>query len=265
MDLHRGTRRLRGSTVKEDRELSDLPVLSVVLPMWNEQAMIRRAVAAAEDLGTVLVADGAIADLQVVVVDDGSTDDTTRIADEIAAGDDHVTVVHHDRNRSLGTAIRSGIKVATGDVVLLTGADLPFDLLETRRALRLMDTFAADIVAPYRFDRTGEGPRRFIYSHVYNWLVRCVFGLRIRDVNFAAKLIRREVLDRVELRSSGSFIDVELLAKATRQGFSVVQFGVDYFPRSRGVSTMSSAPVIATMLTEMAQLAPEIRAAGPRR
>lgn len=240
-------------------------MLSIVVPMWNEEAMIRRAVAATSDLGDVLHDDGAISELQVVLVDDGSTDATGEIADELAATDPQITVVHHERNRSLGAAVRSGIAVARGDVILMTGADLPFDLLETRRALRLMRSLEADIVAPYRFDRTGEGPRRFVYSHLYNWLVRAVFGLRVRDVNFAAKLMRREVLDDIVLRSDGSFVDVELLAKATRNGHSVVQFGVDYFPRSRGVSTMSSAGVITTMLIEMARLAPEIRATGRRR
>ena len=94
---------------------------------------------------------------------------------------------------------------------LYTGADLPFDLGETAKALRLMDTYDADIVAAYRFDRTGEGPRRFVYSYVYNSMVKAAFGVRVRDVNFSAKLIRREVLDAVSLRSEGSFVDVELL------------------------------------------------------
>lgn len=247
-----------------DGVLSDLPVLSIVLPMWNEQAMAARAITAASDLGRVLTQEEVIAAHQIVVVDDGSTDETPGIVEDAAAADTHVTVLHHDRNRSLGRAVRTGLQHCVGDVVLITGADLPFDLLETRRALRLMAVHGADIVAPYRFNRTGEGARRFLYSFVYNWLVRVAFGLRVRDVNFAAKLIRRDVLDDVELRSEGSFIDVELLAKATRRGYSTIQFGVDYFPRTRGVSTLSSTAVVVTMLKEMVLLAPDIRSCGAR-
>ena len=102
-----------------------------------------------------------------------------------------------------------------------------------------------------------------MYSHVYNLLVRCTFGLRVRDVNFAAKLVRREVLDAIELHSEGSFIDVELLTRADRAGFHIVQFGVDYFPRSRGVSTLSSWPVILRILREMGGSLRELRTARP--
>jgi len=83
--------------------------------------------------------------------------------------------------------------------------------------------------------------------------------LRIRDVNFAFKLVRRDVLDHVELKSEGSFIDVELLARANRIGYRIVQFGVDYFPRTRGVSTLSSTSVIKRIVREMIALHGELK------
>jgi hypothetical protein len=90
-----------------------------------------------------------------------------------------------------------------------------------------------------------------------------MFGLRLRDMNFSFKLCRRSVFDHIELKSEGSFIDVELLANAQRLGFGIIQFGVDYFPRTRGVSTLSSAAVIRKMLLEMRRLAPDIRRIEP--
>jgi hypothetical protein len=136
-------------------------------------------------------------------------------------------------------------------------------MAEVAKAVRLLRIYEADIVSAYRFDRTGEGARRLVYSYVYNQLVQAMFGLRLRDMNFAFKLVRRSVLDHVELRSEGSFIDVELLARAQRLGFRIVQFGVDYFPRTRGISTLSSNAVIAKIVKEMLGLRSELQSLRP--
>lgn len=234
--------------------------ISVFFPMWNEEEYIERAVAAAAGTCRELVESGDVLDYEIIVVDDASTDRTPQIAAALAADDPHVRVVRHPVNRKLGGSMRSGFEAAKGDVVLYTDADLPFEMRELARALRVLQTYEVDIVSAYRLDRTGEGPRRAVYSFLYNGLVRAVFGTRVRDVNFAFKLVRREVLDHVTLRSEGSFIDAELLVRAQKAGFTVLQIGVDYFPRTRGVSTLSSLGVIRTMVTEMWTLRRELRA-----
>lgn len=238
-------------------------VLSIFFPMWNEELYLHRAVGAAQEICERLVADGEIEDYEVIVVDDASTDATGRLADELAASDPHVRVVHHPVNRKLGGSIKSGFAAAKGDLVLYTDADLPFEMIELVRAVRVLRTYEADVVSAYRLDRTGEGPRRAVYSWVYNGLVRAMFGTRLRDINFAFKLCRRRVLDHVTLASEGSFIDAELVIRAQRSGFEIVQIGVDYFPRTRGVSTLSSFAVIRTMLREMRDLREELRSVQP--
>lgn len=240
--------------------MSPVPTrLSFVFPMWNEEAMIRRTVAAAREAGDRLVDLRQVDSFEIVLVDDASTDATGKIADELAKDDPRIEVVHHAVNRTLGGAIRSGFAAASGDLVLYTDADLPVDLMETDKALRLLRLYDADIVSAYRFDRTAEGAQRTVYSFAYNHLVRWALGVRVRDVNFAFKLIRRRVLENVELVSEGSFIDAELLAKANRRGFRLVQFGCDYIARTRGVSTLSSPAVIVTILRELRLLRADIR------
>jgi glycosyltransferase involved in cell wall biosynthesis len=234
-------------------------VLTVFFPMWNEEDMVGVTVDAANTVCRGLVADGELADYEVLLIDDGSTDRTGTIADGLAAADSHVRVIHHERNRGLGAGIKTGFTDARGSLVLYTDADLPADFGEVRKALRLMRIYDADIVSAYRHDRTGEGSKRLVYSFAYNWLVRLVFGLRVRDVNFAFKLCRRRVLDRVELVSEGSFIDAELLIRARQAGFEIIQFGVDYFPRTRGESTLSSGSTIRTILREMRSLSSDLR------
>lgn len=233
--------------------------LTILMPAWNEEHLIRRAVETALEAGERLIGEGEIERFEVIVVDDGSTDCTAEILDRAAAEDERVGVCHHDSNAGLGASLRTGFAAARGTFVLYTDADLPFDLFEAGRALRTMRTRDAAIVAAYRHDRTSEGPRRATYSLLYNLLVRAVFGLRVRDVNFAAKLVRAEVLDGVQLESNGSFVDAELLAKAAAAGYDIVQIGVDYFPRSRGVSTLSSPTVVVEMLREMGSIGPGIR------
>jgi len=237
--------------------------LTIFYPMWNEEATIERATEAAFDAGDDLVADGEVGRYDVLLIDDASTDSTGALADAMADADPRVSVVHHPTNRKLGGSLKTGFAQATGELVLYTDADLPFDMVEVAKAVRLMRIYDADIVSAYRFDRTGEGPRRLVYSYVYNQLVQAVFGLRLRDMNFAFKLVRRSVLAHVELQSEGSFIDVELLARAHKLGFSIVQFGVDYFPRTRGISTLSSNAVIAKIVREMLELRSDLSALTP--
>ena len=237
--------------------------LSVFFPMWNEQDYIERAVDAAREECEDLLSLGDIADYEIIIVNDASTDRTAEMADALAVEDSHVKVVHHPQNRKLGGSMKSGYAAATGDLVLYTDADLPFDMHDVHKAIRLLRYYDADIVSAYRFDRTGEGYVRTVYSFFYNMMVRVLFGVRMRDINFAFKLCRTRVFDHVQLKSEGSFIDAELVVRAKKYGYSVIQFGIDYFPRTRGVSTLSSSKVILKILSEARTLRKEIRGINP--
>ena len=252
----------RHPEIRED--FASSRVLSVVIPMWNEIEMLPRTVAAMSTQLDRLVENGMLGNWELVIVDDASTDGCGELADQLAEKDPRIVVRHHPKNRKLGGSIRTGLSTASGELVLYTDADLPFDPAEIRQAIHLLDLYEADVVAAYRLQRKGEGPLRFFYSYVYNTLVNTLLGLRIRDVNFAFKLTRRWVLDSIELQSEGSLIDAELLARARNQGAEIIQFGVDYFPRTRGVSTLSSPAVIVTMLRELTALGSELRHTPPQ-
>jgi hypothetical protein len=117
----------------------------------------------------------------------------------------------------------------------------------------------ADVLSAYRFDRTLEGPLRTIYTSFYTLLIRTLFDLPVKDVNFSFKLFRRSLLDRFALKSEGSFIDAEFLIRSRKAGARIIQIGVDYFPRTRGVSTLASRRVILRILQEMVALFRELR------
>ncbi len=222
--------------------------------MYNEEAYARRAVSAAR---AVLMAE--LPDWEIVIVDDASTDGTPALVDALAREDARVRVVRNPVNRRLGGALRAGYAAATKDLVFYTDADLPVDLHQLPRAVRLLEYQEADVVAGYRFDRTSEGLVRALYTFCYNHLIRTLFGLRVRDVNFAFKLFRRSVLEKFPLTSEGSFIDAEFLLRARKAGCVIIQIGLDYFPRTRGTSTLASIPVIFAILRDMAARWKELR------
>lgn len=225
------------------------PSLSLFLPAWNEEDYVERTVTRAK-----AVLERLADDWEIIVVNDASSDRTREIAEGMGKRDARIRCVSHEVNQKLGGAMKTGFTSSTKDVVIYSDMDLPFDLNELERALHLMEYLEADMICAFRHDRTSEGPKRIVYSFVYNLLIRQLFGVHIKDINFSFKVVHRRVLEAIELKSQGSFIDAELVVKAIRNGFKVFQMGVDYFPRTRGISTLASPAVIAKIIRELGSL-----------
>jgi glycosyltransferase involved in cell wall biosynthesis len=235
------------------------PSVSLVIPMYNEELNIEPAIAAATESLRKYTDD-----YEIIVVDDASTDDSPRLVRRMAAEDPHVRVLHHERNRKLGATLRTGFSAATKDLVFYMDADIPFDPDVLGRAMRAIEITGADMIAAYRHDRTMEGLKRGIYTLVYNWLIGILFGWPHRDINFSFKLMKREILEAIQLKSEGSLIDAELIVKAKNRGFAIQQIGADYFPRLRGTSHLGSFSVVLKILRELVTLYPEMRERVPR-
>ncbi len=233
--------------------------VSLVIPMYNEELNIEHAVTTA-----VEALQKYSDDYEIIIVDDASTDDSPRLVARMAAENPSILMIRHEKNRKLGGALKSGYAAASKDLVLYMDADLPFDPDVLGRAIRAMEVTGADLIAGYRLDRTIEGLRRTIYSYVYNAVIGVLFGWPHRDINFSFKLMRREVLEAIDLKSEGSLIDAELIVKAKNRGFAIQQIGLDYFPRIRGTSHLSSPSVILKIFRELVKLYPEMRKKIPR-
>lgn len=225
------------------RPASRLASLSLVYPMFNEIENIETAVREGLRVGCQMADD-----FEVIVVDDASTDGCGALADEMALRDPRVRVIHHPTNRKLGGALRTGFAAARSEWILYIDSDLPIQMDDALGALPL--TRRADAVIGWRKTR-AESARREVISKGYNFLIRLLFGLRVRDVNFAFKLFRREHYAKMRLTSEGSFIDAELLIGLRRAGARVAEIGLDYYPRVAGVSTLASNRVILVILKEM--------------
>jgi glycosyltransferase involved in cell wall biosynthesis len=188
-------------------------------------------------------------DYEIIIIDDASCDGSERIADELAHQHPQVRVVHHPRNLGYGAALRTGLQNATKELVFYTDCDEPVDLREIERALAFVGP-DVDLVAGYRIKRY-DTLRRFVYSKVYNVLCRLLFGIRVRDVNFSFKLLKRKMLQCVRLSAGSVFIDGELLAEAARCGYRVTEIPVEYFPRRSGASSFDSIGAALYALEEM--------------
>jgi glycosyltransferase involved in cell wall biosynthesis len=234
------------------------PSVSLVIPMFNEEENIEHAIACAAE-----ALEDCSDDWEVIIVDDASTDRSAAIVEGLAAIDPRIRLLRHAVNQKLGATLRTGYAAAAKSLVVYMDADLPFDPHVIGQAVKALRVTRADVIAGYRLDRTGEGVRRTVYSYLYNTLIGLLFGWPHRDINFSFKLMRREVLQAVELRSEGSLIDAELIVKAKNLGFVIQQLGLDYFPRTRGRSTLSSPAVILKIFRELLRLFPEMR--HPRR
>ena len=222
------------------------PSVTAVIPMYNEAPYVERCLQAVREAILAVTPD-----LEIIVVDDASTDGTGDRVRSFAEREPRVRLLTNETNRTLGGTLRRGFDAATKDLIFYTDADLPFDLGLLGKAVRLLRFQQADLVCAFRFQRTEEGPLRSLYSAIYNGLVRLVLRVRIRDVNFSFKLFRRAILPDLRLESEGSFIDAEMVAKAHHLGSHIIQFGVDYFPRSVGVSKLSGISTIVGILREL--------------
>ena len=228
--------------------------ISVFFPCYNEQENVERTVCNA-----LAVLEKLDDDFEIVVINDGSSDDTARIADEIAGKDNRVKVVHHETNLGYGSALQSGFKAATKELVFYTDGDGQFDIKEMPPLLELMEQF--DIVSCYRLDRKDPIVRK-INAWCWTKLVCLLFRLKIRDIDCAFKLYKREIFDNIELSSTGALIDTEVLARATRKGYSITQRGVHHYPRTAGEQTGANLRVILRAFRELFQLHRKIRSGG---
>lgn len=233
--------------------MSENTSISFVIPAFNEEDIIHSCVSNLNDFARTMKFD-----YEIIVTDDGSKDKTGEILKNLCHTVPQLVVVTHETNHGLGTTLRSGFNKATKKLVFYTDADLPIDFYEINRALRIMHVQQADLVAGFRHDRTSEGMTRIIYSFFYNILIRILFGVRIRDINFSFKLIKNQALQSIRLRSEGSFIDAEMVCKLTKSKYHIVQMGTDYFDRRYGDSKLSGIKTILKIIKELAGLRQEI-------
>jgi glycosyltransferase involved in cell wall biosynthesis len=196
------------------------------MPVYNEAATVSRAIE--EVLGTELDAK-----VELIVVDDGSTDGTAELIDSIAAGG-AFKVVHHDRNRGKGSAIRTGLAEASGDYTAIFDADLEYRASDLGPLLEPLVEGIANVAYGVRAFN-GYTSHSFLYvlgNRGVTLAANVLFNVYLRDLMTCHKLIRTEVFRSLDLRETGFAIEAEITARLLQRGERIFERPVEYRARS---------------------------------
>jgi glycosyltransferase involved in cell wall biosynthesis len=218
------------------------PELSIVLPAFNEEGNIEKAVRDALQHGRA-----AASACEVVVVNDGSRDDTGALLEKLKSEiGDALTVVSHPTNLGYGVALRDGFRASRGRLVFYTDSDNQFDLRELQGFVPLMRDW--DAVLGFRIDRQDPWLRKFV-SGGFNRLSSLSFGMSVRDLNCSFKLFQGDLIRSMPIESSDFFVDTEIVARIHRGGHRYTQKGVRHYPRTAGRSTVRPSDVPRTLVS----------------
>ncbi len=210
-------------------ELRKTASISVFFPAFNDEGTI-----AAMVTHTLALLPALTDDYEVIVVNDGSQDATTTVLNELARTLPHVRVVHHQRNRGYGAALRTGFDHASKELIFYTDGDGQYDVRELAKLLPLL-TSEVDIVNGYKLKR-ADSRRRIVIGAIYNRLARWLFHLPIRDVDCDFRLIRRRAMAQIELESASGMVCTEMVYKLHALGCRFAETPVHHYPRLHGQS-----------------------------
>ncbi len=235
--------------------------VSLVLPMFNEALCVDQTLTTA-----LQILEQNFTDFEIVVADDASTDDSAALVQKWTARDPRIRLVRLPRNERFGGALRAGLSAAQNGFLIYTDFDLQIGL--SCLPLLVHESQYADVLTGYAEDCEKHANwRSKVVSKTYNFLVRTLFGLKLRDINFGLKALPRSVWELLELRSRSPFVDAELFVQARRMGFTIREVAVPFSMRTIGSSHMRRWDIIARTLLDMVRCRvapPALRDPGSR-
>lgn len=228
--------------------LNGLASLSVFFPAYNDAPSLPELIGRC-----FAVLPQHFDDFEVIVVNDGSQDDTASVLSALAREyGPQMRVITHPENRGYGGALKTGFESATKEYVFYTDGDGQYDVRELPKLWALMKP-GVGLVNGYKLERNDPWHRIFI-GKTYNNFARLLFGIRIRDIDCDFRLMRRDLVQRIQLRSTSGTICVELVKKIELTGCTVAEVGVHHYPRLHGKSQFFRLKSLASTLLQLIRL-----------
>lgn len=223
--------------------------LSVIFPCYNEEKNIVLQISSANSVLSKITED-----YEIIIVDDGSTDQSKVLLEGMGCENDKIKVITHPFNLGYGRALQSGFRQASKDLVFFIAMDNQYNVSEIENFLsHIVDH---DVVIGYRTKR-NDPLSRILMSRLYNFLIRTLYGLKVRDIDCAFKLFWKNFISRLGIKSQYFFVDAEILLRATKLGCSIKELEVQHYPRTLGSSTINIKRVVLT-LTEVVKFWKEL-------
>ncbi len=221
--------------------------ISVVLPAYNEEAVIQETITA-----VAMALKNWTADFEIVVINDGSKDKTKDIVERLTQSEPRICLLNHPVNSGYGSALVTGFSAVRKDLIFFMDSDGQFDISDLASFFPLIEKY--DAVFGYRNSRQDSWMRKV---NAWGWkqLVHFVFGVRVRDIDCAFKLYHADFFQTLQLETRGAMINTEIMYKFKRGGYTYAEVGVRHLPRREGQATGAHPRVIMRALGELVKFA----------
>ena len=235
--------------------MTKIDSLSVFFPAYNEEQNIKN---------TVLKARKILLNIankwEILIINDGSKDKTEEIGNALAKEDKQIRLISHKVNRGYGGSLQTGFYNARYPWIAFTDIDGQFDFSEITKFIEIQSKTNADLVIGYYLKRKVTF-LTILTSEIWEIIVFVLFGLKVHDIDCGFKLISKKVVDKIPRLESekGAFISSELLIKAKKSGFKIVEIPVHHYPRLKGVATGRKLSVIIKSFVDLFNLWRKIR------